>query len=122
MSEELCFLTVAEASRLIKARQLSPVELTDAYLARIERLDAQLNAFITVTADLARKQAKTAEREITRGQYRGAMHGIPMALKDIFDTRGILTSGHSRVCIDRIPKEDAAVTRRRGRARQLFLL
>lgn len=112
MSEELCFLTVAEASRLIKARQLSPVELTDAYLARIERLDAQLNAFITVTADLARKQAKTAEREITRGQYRGAMHGIPMALKDIFDTRGILTSGHSRVCIDRIPKEDAAVTRR----------
>jgi aspartyl-tRNA(Asn)/glutamyl-tRNA(Gln) amidotransferase subunit A len=112
MSEELCFLTVAEASRLIKARKLSPVELTDAYLTRIESLDAQLNAFITVTADLARKQAKAAEREIARGQYRGAMHGIPMALKDIFDTRGILTSGHSRVCIDRIPAADATVTRR----------
>lgn len=112
MSEELCFLTVAEASRLIKARKLSPVELTDAYLARIDGLDGQLNAFITVTADLARKQARAAEREIARGGYRGAMHGIPTVLKDIFDTRGILTSGGSRVCIDRIPKEDATVTRR----------
>ncbi|MGH7392525.1 MAG: amidase [Candidatus Rokuibacteriota bacterium] len=112
MSAELCFLTVAEASRLISARKLSPVELTDAYLERIQALEPQLNAFITVTADLARKQAKAAEREIARRKYRGPMHGIPMALKDIFDTRGILTSGHSRVCIDRIPKEDATVTRR----------
>lgn len=111
MSDEICFLTVAEASRLIKARKLSPVELTDAYLERIESLEPQLNAFITVTADLARKQAKAAEGEIARRHYRGPMHGIPMALKDIFDTRGILTSGHSRVCIDRIPKEDATVTR-----------
>jgi aspartyl-tRNA(Asn)/glutamyl-tRNA(Gln) amidotransferase subunit A len=112
MSQELCFLTVAEASRLIKARKLSPVELTDAYLARIRDLDPQLNAFITVTADLARKQAKAAEREIARGTYRGPMHGIPMALKDIFDTRGVLTSGGSRVCIDRIPDADATVTAR----------
>ena len=112
MSEELCFLTVAEASRLIKARKLSPVELTDAHLKRIQSLEPQLNAFITVTADLARKEAKAAEREIARGGYRGPMHGIPMALKDIFDTRGILTSGHSRVCIDRIPEKDATVTGR----------
>jgi aspartyl-tRNA(Asn)/glutamyl-tRNA(Gln) amidotransferase subunit A len=110
MSTELCFLTVAAASRLIKARTLSPVELTDAYLERIQALDPQLDAFITVTADLARKQAKAAEREIARGKYRGPMHGIPLALKDIFDTHGILTSGHSRVCIDRIPTEDATVT------------
>jgi aspartyl-tRNA(Asn)/glutamyl-tRNA(Gln) amidotransferase subunit A len=75
MSEELCFLTVAEASRLIKARKLSPVELTDAYLKRIETLESQLNAFITVTADLARRQAKAAEREIARRQYRGPMQG-----------------------------------------------
>lgn len=112
MNEALCFLTVAEASRLIKARKLSPVELTEAYLARIQALDPQLNAFITVTADLARKQARAAEREIARGSYRGPMHGIPMALKDIFDTRGILTSGHSRVCIDRVPTQDSTVTRR----------
>ena len=112
MSEELCFLTVAEASRLIKTRKLSPLELTDAYLARIDALQPQLDAFITVTAEHARKQARAAEREIARRAYRGPMHGIPMALKDIFDTRGILTSGHSRVCLDRVPKEDAAVTRR----------
>ncbi len=112
MSQELCFLTVAEASRLIKARKLSPVELTEAYLTRIETLEPQLNAFITVTGDLARTQAKAAERDIARRKYRGPMHGIPMALKDIFDTRGILTSGHSRVCIDRIPTADATVTRR----------
>ena len=112
MSEALCFLTVAEASKLIRARKLSPLELTDAYLERIASLDPLLDAFITVTADLARKQARAAEREIARGGYRGPMHGIPMALKDIFDTRGILTSGHSRVCIDRIPEQDAAVTRR----------
>jgi aspartyl-tRNA(Asn)/glutamyl-tRNA(Gln) amidotransferase subunit A len=112
MSAELCFLTVAEASRLIKARKLSPVELTDAYLERIQALQPQLDAFITVTADLARTQARAAEREIARRTYRGPMHGIPMALKDIFDTKGILTSGHSRVCIDRIPEEDATVTRR----------
>jgi aspartyl-tRNA(Asn)/glutamyl-tRNA(Gln) amidotransferase subunit A len=110
MSEELCFLTVSEAGRLLKARKISPTELTDAYLQRIERLDPQLDAFVTVTADLARAQARAAEREIARGRSRGAMHGIPFALKDIFDTRGILTSAHSRVCIDRVPTADATVT------------
>ncbi len=121
MSQELCFLTVAEASRLIKARKLSPVELTEAYLTRIETLEPQLNAFITVTGDLARTQAKAAERDIARRKYRGPMHGIPMALKDIFDTRGILTSGHSRVCIDRIPTADATVTRRLYEAGAILL-
>jgi aspartyl-tRNA(Asn)/glutamyl-tRNA(Gln) amidotransferase subunit A len=121
MSEELCVLTVAEASRLIKTRKLSPVELTEAYLRRIETLDPQLNAFITVTADLARKQAKAAEREIARRKYRGPLHGIPFALKDIFDTAGILTSGHSRVCIDRVPTEDATVTRRLYEAGAILL-
>jgi len=112
MSAEPCFLTIAEASRLIRARRLSPVELTEACLARIEALGPQLDAFVTVTADLARAQAKAAEREIARGRHRGPLHGIPVALKDIVDTRGILTSGHSRVCIDRIGAEDAAVVRR----------
>jgi aspartyl-tRNA(Asn)/glutamyl-tRNA(Gln) amidotransferase subunit A len=121
MSDELCFLTVAQASRLIQARKLSPVSLTEAYLARIEALEPQLNAFITVTADLARKQARAAEREIARRRHRGPLHGIPVALKDIFDTRGILTSGHSRVCIDRVPDEDATVTRRLYEAGAILL-
>ena len=112
MDSGLHFLTVAEAARMIEARKLSPVELTRAHLDRIAALDPQLNAYITVTADLAVKQAKKAERDITKGNYRGPLHGIPFGLKDIYNTRGILTSGHSRVCIDNIPSEDATTTRK----------
>src|SRR5688500_11452271 len=111
MTTELEFLTLAEASRLIRARKLSPVDYTEALLARIAALDAQLNAFITVTGDLARRQAKRAEAEIAAGSYRGALHGIPIALKDIYDTKGILTSGGSRIGIDNVPAEDATTTR-----------
>jgi aspartyl-tRNA(Asn)/glutamyl-tRNA(Gln) amidotransferase subunit A len=112
MSNDLHFLTVAEAARLIESRKLSPVELTDALLARIGALDSQLNAFITLTADLARDQARQAEQEIVKGGYRGPLHGIPMGLKDIYNTAGILTSGGSKVCIDNVPHEDAAATRK----------
>lgn len=108
----LDFLTIAEAAQLIAARELSPVELTQALLARIEALDPQINAFITVTADLALKQARAAEREIAAGRHRGPMHGIPFGLKDIYNTAGILTSAHSRICIDNTPHEDAAVATR----------
>src|SRR5262245_53614004 len=109
---DLHFLTVAEAAKLIKARKLSPVELSEACLQRIESFDPQLNAYITLTADSARREAKRAEREIARGNYRGALHGIPFGLKDIYNTRGVLTSGHSKICVGNIPKEDAATTRR----------
>jgi aspartyl-tRNA(Asn)/glutamyl-tRNA(Gln) amidotransferase subunit A len=112
MTGEMHFLTIAEAGKLIQARKLSPVELTDAFLKRIEDLDPQLNAFITVTAELARRQAKQAELEIAKGTYRGPLHGIPFGLKDIYNTRGILTSGHSRVCINNVPAADAATTRK----------
>ncbi|MEK6593269.1 MAG: amidase [Pseudomonadota bacterium] len=109
---DLHTLTLAEAAKLIEARKLSPLEYTDALLQRIAVLDPQLNAFITVTAELARKQAKQAGQEIAKGKYRGPLHGIPVGLKDIYNTRGILTSGGSRVCIDNIPDEDAATTRK----------
>ena len=109
-TEELCRLSISDAGRLLKARKLSPRELTDAYLARIETFQPQLDAFITVTADLARKQARSAEREITRGNYRGPLHGIPFGLKDIYDTKGIRTSGGSKVCIDNIPSADSTCT------------
>ena len=104
------FLTIAETARLIQTKKLSPVELTTGLLARIQALDPQLNAFITVTADLAMRQAKQAEQEIANGRYRGPLHGVPYALKDIYDTQGILTTGGSRVCIDNVPREDAATT------------
>lgn len=105
---DLHFLSIADAARLVKSRALSPVELVQAHLDRIGKLDGQLSAFITLTAELALKQAKQAEREITKRRYRGPLHGIPIGLKDIYDTKDILTSGHSRVCIDNVPQRDAA--------------
>src|SRR5687767_8499385 len=112
MAAELHDLSIAELSTLIAARKLSPVELTDALIRRIEDYDAQTHAFLTRTFELARRQARDAEAEIAAGTYRGALHGIPFALKDIYDTAGILTSGHSRVFIDRIPAEDATAARK----------
>jgi aspartyl-tRNA(Asn)/glutamyl-tRNA(Gln) amidotransferase subunit A len=111
MTTELHFLTVAEASELIRARKLSPVEYADALLERTSALDSQLNAFITLTADIARKQARDAETEITAGRYRGPLHGIPVGLKDIYNTRGILTSGGSKVAMSNVPGENATTTR-----------
>lgn len=112
MTPALHDLSIAELARLLAARALSPVELVEALIRRVEQCDGQTCAFITRTFDLAREQAKHAEAEIGAGRYRGPLHGIPFALKDIYDTRGILTSGHSRVFIDRIPDGDATATRR----------
>src|SRR5437773_8261282 len=112
MATELHDLSIAELSSLIAARKLSPLELVEALIRRVEQYDRQTHAFITRTFDLARQQAKQAEAEISAGRYRDALHGIPFALKDIYDTKGILTSGHSRVFLDRIPKDDATTTTR----------
>src|SRR2546427_3554265 len=112
MADELHFSTVAQLAERIRTRKLSPVELVHAYLERIAALDPQLNAFITVTADLALQQARVAEQEIAKGRYRGPLHGIPFGLKDIYNTRGIPTSGHSKVCADNVPAVDAAATRK----------
>jgi aspartyl-tRNA(Asn)/glutamyl-tRNA(Gln) amidotransferase subunit A len=110
MSTEIHDLSIAELAGLIASRKLSPVELADALIRHVEAYDAQTHAFITRTFDLARRQAREAEAEIAAGRYRGPLHGIPFALKDIYDTRGILTSGHSRIFIDRVPSEDASTT------------
>jgi aspartyl-tRNA(Asn)/glutamyl-tRNA(Gln) amidotransferase subunit A len=101
------FLTIAEAARLIEQRELSPVELVDSRLARIQRFDGKLNSFIRVLADEARAAARTAEAEIAAGKYRGPLHGIPIGLKDIYETAGIATTGHSKVMQDHVPKADA---------------
>src|SRR6266568_1975774 len=110
MGSDLHDLSIAELGSLIAARKLSPVELVEALIQRVEQYDGQTRAFITRTFDLARRQAKEAEAEIAAGGPRGPLHGVPFALKDIYDTRGILTSAHSRVFIDRIPAEDATAT------------
>jgi aspartyl-tRNA(Asn)/glutamyl-tRNA(Gln) amidotransferase subunit A len=101
------FLTITEAARLIEQRELSPVELVDSRLARIAQLDGKLNSFIRVLADEARAAARTAEAEIAAGKYRGPLHGIPIGLKDIYETAGVATTGHSKVMQDHVPKADA---------------
>jgi aspartyl-tRNA(Asn)/glutamyl-tRNA(Gln) amidotransferase subunit A len=105
-------ITICDLSRKICAREISPVELTHDCLARIEKLNPALNAFITVTAECALDRARVAEREIFRGDYRGALHGIPIGLKDIIDTAGVRTTAASALFQDRIPAEDAEVVRR----------
>jgi len=112
MPDELAFLTIADAARLIAQKQLSPVELTRALIRRTEALDPQLNAYLLLTTDRALDRAREAEREIMAGGYRGPMHGIPFALKDIYSTAGIRTTGHSRVCLNTVPSADATTVRK----------
>jgi aspartyl-tRNA(Asn)/glutamyl-tRNA(Gln) amidotransferase subunit A len=109
---DLTAFSLADAAELLRGRKVSPVELTNACLARIERLNPVLNAFITVTADQALVDARAAEADIARGRRRGPLHGIPIALKDLFDTAGVKTTAGSAVFADRIPSQDAEVVRR----------
>src|SRR4051794_17895449 len=104
-------LTLLQAADQIRTRKLSPVELTRECLANIDRLNPTLNAFITVTADLALEQAQRAEEEISAGNYRGPLHGIPFALKDNIDTAGVRTTAGSNQYRNRIPTEDAEIVR-----------
>jgi aspartyl-tRNA(Asn)/glutamyl-tRNA(Gln) amidotransferase subunit A len=105
-------LTLTELAAAYRARRLSPVDATEACLARIVRLDPELHAFITVTPEHARDQARVAAAELERGQDRGPLHGVPIALKDLIDTAGIRTTGGSALFEDRVPTEDAEVVRR----------
>ncbi|HEY1796305.1 MAG TPA: amidase [Stellaceae bacterium] len=109
------FLTIAEAARLLERRDLSPVELTESRLQRIEKLDGRLNSFIRVLADDARATAKAAESDIMAGRYKGPLHGIPLGLKDIYETAGVPTTGHSKIMQHHVPKADAvSVVKLRG--------
>jgi aspartyl-tRNA(Asn)/glutamyl-tRNA(Gln) amidotransferase subunit A len=118
---ELCYLTIRDAGHLLKSRKLSPVELTRAFLGRIEQLDKTLQAYITVLPDRALSEARAAEAEILRGDYRGPLHGIPIALKDLYDTQGIRTTASSRVMATRVPTEDATTTARLAAAGTILL-
>src|SRR6478735_2148507 len=106
------WLSLNDASRLIRDRKISPVELTQSCLNRIERLNPSLNAFITVTAESALARAHEAETEIQGGHWRGPLHGVPIALKDLFDTAGVRTTAASGLFKDRIPAQDAEIVRR----------
>jgi aspartyl-tRNA(Asn)/glutamyl-tRNA(Gln) amidotransferase subunit A len=114
-------LTIARLAPLIRRKKLSPVELTRALLARIERHDPRLNSFITVTTETALAQARKAEKEIGRGEYRGCLHGIPICLKDLFYTKGIRTTAGSRILRNFVPDADAAVVERLSEAGAILL-
>ena len=106
-TQDLHFLTIAQAGELLQTRKLSPVELTRAFLGRVEKIDPQINAYLLLTAEQAVQQARVAEAEIMAGNYRGPMHGIPYALKDIYCTAGIRTTSHSRTRATYVPDFDA---------------
>ena len=109
---ETIHLSLEEAAALVRDRRVSPIELTEACLLRIEAVEPRLNAFITVTVDVARAQAREAATDIAAGRYRGPLHGIPIAVKDLFATRGIRTTAGSRILADWVPDEDATVVRK----------
>jgi aspartyl-tRNA(Asn)/glutamyl-tRNA(Gln) amidotransferase subunit A len=104
--------TIVELAPRLRRKEVSPVELTRACLDRIEKLNPALNAFITVTAESALAEARAAEIEIARGDWRGPLHGIPIALKDLIDTAGTRTTAASALFEHRVPNEDAEVVRR----------
>src|SRR5260221_4466397 len=106
---DLAFASINEVGRLFRKRALSPVELTRLMLARIERIDKNLNAFITVCADVALKQAKKAEAELLGQRDRGALHGIPISLKDNISTAGVRTTAGSQVLREFVPHPDAPI-------------
>ncbi len=111
-AEDLAYASIAEIGPRIRRGDVSPVELTQACLDRIARLEPEINAFITVTADAALQQARQAETDIAQGHYRGPLHGIPVAQKDLMYTRGVRTTAGSKVLEHFVPQEDAAVVTR----------
>jgi aspartyl-tRNA(Asn)/glutamyl-tRNA(Gln) amidotransferase subunit A len=118
---ELAFLSIEQVARFLRRKEISPVELTEISLARIERLNPSLNAFLTVVADRARRQARQAEREILRKGSRGMLHGIPVALKDNFWTRGIRTTAGSKILGNCVPSRDSDVAASLARAGAILL-
>ena len=105
-------VNIIEAGSALRARKVSAAELTDAALQAIERENPRLNAFLTVNSDLAREQARQLDQELAWGRDRGPLHGIPIAHKDIVDTKGIRTTAGTKIFTDRVPEEDAEIVTR----------
>ena len=116
MTGDPSFSTIAELSRMLQKRQVSSVELVQAAIERTNKYDKRLNSYITFLPDAALEQAKQADAEMASGLYRGALHGIPVSIKDHIATAGIPTSGGAKSRLKNIPAKDAAVTRRMKQA------
>jgi aspartyl-tRNA(Asn)/glutamyl-tRNA(Gln) amidotransferase subunit A len=118
---DLAYLTVAEAAELLRTRKLSPVEYAQALISRIEKHDRRLDAFLRFTPDIALEDARRAETEIMRGNWRGPLHGVPYGLKDIIDYAGLPTTAHSKILEDNVAAADAAVTQKIKAAGAVFM-
>jgi aspartyl-tRNA(Asn)/glutamyl-tRNA(Gln) amidotransferase subunit A len=118
---ELADLSLKNAADLVRSKSVSPVELTQACLARIDQFNPSVNAYITITREQALSSAHDMEAEQRRGQWRGPLHGVPIALKDNIDTAGVRTTGASELFKDRVPAEDAEVARRLKKAGAILL-
>src|SRR5436190_11033400 len=118
---DLFGLTVARAAALIQGRELSPLELAEQYLRRIERLNPRLNAYVTVSGERALEDARRAGDELAAGRSRGPLHGVPIGLKDLYDTAGIRTAGGAKIFADRVPDADCTVARRLREAGAVLL-
>ncbi len=121
MPPALPFPTIAQASRAIRDQQISPLELTQICLQRIEAINPTVNAFITLTAESALAKAHAATEEIARGNYRGPLHGIPLAIKDLYDVRGAPTTAGSLLLKDNVAQEDAFAVSQLRAAGAIFL-
>jgi aspartyl-tRNA(Asn)/glutamyl-tRNA(Gln) amidotransferase subunit A len=110
--DDLAYASIAEIAPRVRAGEVSPVELAEACLARIAALNGRVNAYLTVLADAALREARAAEAEIRAGRYRGPLHGIPIAHKDLYYTRGVVTTAGSKILADFVPTEDAAAVER----------
>ncbi|MGZ5122315.1 MAG: amidase, partial [Burkholderiales bacterium] len=118
---DLAYLTIAEAAELLRAKKLSPVEYAKALIDRVEKHDKKLNAFIRFTPDKALDDAKRAEAEIMRDEWRGPLHGVPYGLKDIVDYAGLPTTAHSKILKDNVAASDAVVTHKLRAAGGVFM-
>ncbi len=121
MGDALCFASIYELSQLIRKKQVSPVEVVEAHLRRIESLNPGIFAYQTVTAESAMEAARAAEGEIVKNQWRGFMHGVPCGIKDIVDTAGVLTTNGSSFHRDNVPRKDAEIVRRLNQAGAIML-
>lgn len=119
--EEICYLPISNLSHLIKNREVSPIEVVDAFLTRIERLEPKINSFITILFDQAREEGKKAEKEIQKGIYLSPLHGIPYGLKDIFYVKGIKNTSGLKIFDNFIPAFDSTIAYRLKKAGAILL-
>ena len=118
---EICYMSAGDLSKLVKNKEVSPVEIIDAHLARIEATEPVLNSFITLLAEESRTAARQAEKDIQAGRYKGPLHGIPVGLKDLYNTGGVRTTSGSKIFDTFIPEEDCTVAAKFQQAGAILL-